>query len=59
MDKETRRKQIKEKIIKIIELRESLRFDRTKLERELQFIKGNYDKTWEEEFTNPKESVGK
>lgn len=50
MAQEDRKNQIREEIKLIISQCKSLRERQGDLNRELDFIKGNYDRTWEEEY---------
>lgn len=48
--KEDRKKQIKERIREIVDVRERLRKEKKDLNTELDFINNNYNITWEERY---------
>ncbi len=50
MNKQERTKQINEEIIKITKVREDLRACLNSLKIELDYIRGHYDKSWEQQY---------
>jgi len=51
MEKQERKKEIKQRMKDIIDHRDILNGEKYDLQRELDFMNGHYDKTWEEVYT--------